>query len=139
MMRFVFNASNAVTQTKLVEPTGDGYTTGNCTEAALATLLQIPIEDVPEFDRTDAFTFWDGVEEFLKTRGLYIHYLGRPPKGEGCYLASGPTERGVNTHHTVVYENNALVWDPHPSRAGLTEVVWYLEINDKPDPPLRSN
>lgn len=122
-----FDPAKAVRQTKFLGPSS---TTGNCTEAAIATLLQIPLSEVPEFNRSgDASDFWESIESFLVERGLYVRYTSthRP----GTYLVSGPTVRGKG-HHTVVYQDGVLVWDPHPSDAGVTEDVWclYLETSD---------
>lgn len=121
-----FDLSKAVRQTKFVGPNSK---TGNCTEAAIATLLQIPLSAVPEFNRSgdDASDFWESVESFLVEHGLYIKYTTKHK--QGVYLVSGPTVRGRG-HHTVIYKDGQLAWDPHPSDAGVTEDVWCLHLQD---------
>lgn len=43
---------------------------------------------------------------------------------EGLYTWEGETVRSPETHcdHVVVAQGDKLLWDPHPTRAGLTEV-----------------
>ncbi|MCM8735994.1 hypothetical protein M5E06_17820 [Azospirillum sp. A1-3] len=94
-------------------------TRGNCMQAAVASLLGLPLADVPDFlEARDR-----GSHEELAL-GYWLEGLGfdmiRLP-GNHCpdayYLASGPASRGV--HHMVVMKAGELAHDPHPSRAGL--------------------
>jgi hypothetical protein len=100
---------------------------GNCTEAAVASILGIPLEEVP--------TFYDGtpgsqelnMEEFFNARGLQM-CMQRPD----CYyadvvlLAAGPAARGCS--HMVLMRNGELEHDPHPSDAGLLSVDCYYVL-----------
>jgi hypothetical protein len=54
-----------------------------------------------------------------QTEGLTVSSHG------GYHLLSGTTVRTANNgyHHVVVGMGNEVVWDPHPSRAGLLEVL----------------
>jgi hypothetical protein len=102
---------------------------GNCMQAALASLLNRPLAEVPHFhhDGCDASTFWDRVEDYLEDN----HYLlmwGNP--ANTLSVASGPTVRG--TIHTVIMRGDVMVHDPNVSRAGLIEEThrFYLVPND---------
>lgn len=99
---------------------------GNCMQAAIASLLELDIDQVPDF--TDGVItdtperigeYWRRVEEFLADRDMY--YFGLPEQGlPGLHLASGMSPRGVR--HVVVRDGWDVVHDPHPSRAGLVSV-----------------
>lgn len=95
---------------------------GNCVQASLASILNLPLSDVPHFleiantPQEWEFAFEDWLAErgigFVRREGEYIW--------DGYYLASGPSPRGVS--HMVVYHDGNLVHDPHPSRAGINAV-----------------
>lgn len=124
-------ASRWVTQTKFYDPTQpQEVCTGNCTEAALASLFGIGLDDVPSLQGLAGSDYWDALEEFVRSRGyaLSMHPPSRYPAG--LYLADGPSERGCG--HFVVMRDGKMVHDPHPSRAGLLNVerVWSLMALD---------
>ncbi|HSC89607.1 MAG TPA: hypothetical protein VLC09_20130 [Polyangiaceae bacterium] len=99
----------------------EGVSNGNCTEAAVATLLGLRLDEVPEFPRESPAVHWDAIDAFFAERGLEL--VSMAPDDTlfgGLHLASGLSARGV--HHMVVMQNGAVVHDPHPSRAGLLEV-----------------
>lgn len=91
---------------------------GNCLAACVASILELPISQVPNFSFTPNGEDWyeDKLLTWLKTRGftaLFVKYdpeLGRL----GCYcVASGKSPRGDHLH-AVVYKDGKVVWDPHP-------------------------
>lgn len=102
---------------------------GDCFRASIASLLCLPINEVPHFcdgvDKDDTAWF-DRVNSWLGARGLaYVEFTG----GEGwedtfrrldCYhTIAGPSPRHANTLHSVIGRNGKIVFDPHPSDAGL--------------------
>ena len=96
-------------------------TRGNCLQAAVASILDLPLAAVPNFmDADSAHGFWAAYEEFLRARGF--EYIELP--GNHCpdcfYLASGSSPRGVK--HAVIMRDGKLVHDPHPSRAGIDPI-----------------
>lgn len=119
-------------QTKFFNPDLGGG--GNCTEAALASVFNIPLEQMPTFhpgrdernDPSAAKEFWDNFEDWLLGKG----YIAIMKDGNYCpecvYLASGPSSRGCS--HMVVYQDGQMIHDPHPSGEGILEVeqVWLL-------------
>lgn len=100
--------------------------TGNCVQAAVASILNVPLDQVPSFLGLKAFDFWESLEEFLLSRGYELRLIPLAMPVKGLYLASGITERG--THHMVVMEDGVLKHDPHPSRQGLRSIQhrWML-------------
>ena len=90
---------------------------GNCMQAAVASILELPLDAVPNFIEEEA-GFWPSFTTFLRSRGFIYLDLHEHPSGPDCfYLASGDSPRAIK--HTVIYRNGRLVHDPHPSRAGL--------------------
>ena len=112
---------------------------GNCLEACYATLLGVPLRAVPDprllakgeeeaFDLLpervpvirqwlhDRFTLCAVGEEGSSPPGVLLRRKDVPL----FWIASGPSERGLQ--HATVYSNGSLLFDPHPSDAGLLEV-----------------
>jgi hypothetical protein len=107
----------------------DGGQIGDCHRAAIASLLELPMEQVPHFaertwdDETGAFTAL--VEAFLHSRGLsqvIIAYDGSTALvdllqiiGAGFpqtyYLIGVTSVRG--TRHSIIGCGTAIVFDPH--------------------------
>jgi len=115
------DASSNVTQT-ILHDDHQGRT-GNCLQAALATLLHLSLDDVPHFAEHD-----DWLERFCawaEERGYTVrHRSAGHPANLG--IAFGPSPRGVK--HAVVVRDGHIVWDPHPSRAGLVKVSGIYEL-----------
>lgn len=127
-----------VTQTVLYTPESAALgVQGNCLQAAVASLLKMPLDAVPHFS---AFLWWIGAAE-LWARGLHPALTFRSAKVEGVddiplfrHILCGPSPRGVS--HSVIAEEGRVVWDPHPTRAGLTGVTdayWFEPLADHPD------
>ena len=109
----------------------DGDVRGNCWQAVIASLLDLPLVDVPHFVQIDA----DGGEDFLEhtvrfltERGwrLRLVPLTQTPTDEP-YIQTGmsprsPASDGTVIHHAVVYRNGELLHDPHPDGTGLRSV-----------------
>lgn len=91
--------------------------TGNCLQAAVASLLDLDLDDVPHFilDPAWEISFMD----FMEANGQPVTLTKYT--GEENGIAVGPTVRA--THHAVVMLHGATAWDPHPSRAGLLNVT----------------
>jgi hypothetical protein len=134
----------AVTQDRMGSPWG------NCLEACYATLLGVPIEEVPDPRdlcgedtcaadvlklRVQAISDWLAQEfgvavvrgDGAKPPGVLLRRSDVPL----LWIASGPGPRGYN--HATVYSNGNLLWDPHPSRAGLLSVtMWSVLVPTGP-------
>lgn len=108
-----------------------GVQYGDCQRAVIASLLELPIAEVPHFLRDaegDSMRFWVGIQKFLAKHGCifmemnafdiedYSLLYGTPEIYHEIY---GPSPRGNGIWHTTVGCNGKIVHDPHPSRAGL--------------------
>lgn len=130
-----------ITQTKVVvrNSKGDMIIHGNCYAAAIASILELPIEQVPNvelfFEPNDGF-WLEIMNKFLALRGLQIEtddrfksfhrtideldgddYSNKLLLKDEYYFVSGESPRGVK--HITIYQNGQLVHDPHPTREGL--------------------
>lgn len=111
---------------------------GNCLSACVASILDMPIENVPLFvekgDPVDGI--WpERLERWLAGRGLGALILPKsvvlaPPLG--FYILYG---RSVKNHeHAVVAKGNSIAHDPHPSRTGLAQVDCVILITSAGSP-----
>jgi len=102
---------------------------GDCQRAVIASLLDLPISEVPHFNaiaKEDPHIFWDLLQGFCKMHGYA--YLTVPARAGVAFYGmdedvyheiSGPSPRGNGITHAVVGKGGEIVFDPHPSRAGL--------------------
>ena len=122
-------------QTTLSVPEKGTY--GDCVRAVYKTILQNPLEGFPHSIGEDGQmnpAFFDALEAL----GWEENFVVYRPERDFTYLsrivmAAGPTVRThlTGAHHGVVYDRvaGAMLHDPHPSRAGLTEIrfLYWLE------------
>ena len=102
---------------------------GDCQRAVIASLLELPIAEVPHFLQDangDPDEYWLALQRFCREHGFV--YLTVPARSGGAFFGdegqvfheiSGPSPRGNGVSHAVVGCNGEVVFDPHPSRAGL--------------------
>lgn len=124
---------------------------GNCWQTAVACILEVDPGELPDQATHDMKLVdgkWTGqsynnvLQAYLrKHHGLAYVETHLPEEAlarlsvHGHHLITGRTvrtdERGIR--HCVVGRDGAVVWDPHPSRAGLTDDLrWSLLV---PYPP----
>lgn len=102
---------------KPVMQTTFGFPGGNCFSACVASLLHLPIEDVPYFMGADD-KWWDMFLAWLEPRGYYaICFPLRADQAlPGYYVLSGRSPRGTADAdlHSVVARGLKIVHDPSP-------------------------
>ena len=116
-----------VDQTKLYLP---GKQSGNCLPAALASILELSLSNVPAFEDVPDRIWFRSIVSWLRDLGFQLLAWEQEIHFEGYYIAHGRTVR--DTNHSVVYRGGKLAHDPHPSRAGLAEItsVWAFLPHD---------
>lgn len=117
-----------VKQTVLHDPANGKI--GNCLNAVLASLLHIPIEDIPYFQ--DPISWIKDLNIWLRPYGLgYMNYedydiwTDHQELTGSHHLISGNTNRSIDVSHACVGLDSQVVFDPHPSDSGLTKINSY--------------
>lgn len=124
---------------------------GNCWQTCIACVLDLDPEVLPDQTKFDLIvTLPDGtkrregpyyqsaLQTYLRTHhGLAWMQLHDPPEvwtaitfrdPNAFHFSCGKTIRSAtngNLGHVVVSRNGETVWDPHPSRAGLTHDIMH--------------
>ena len=137
-----------VHQTILADPTrNDGHDAngqpGNCYQAAIASALDLRLDDVPHF-ATFCDDWVERSQDWFASRGLIRSFYHGPALDALSWplhvepgtdfwghrvdrivaaLGAGPSPRGPFRHVVVLDpKTGAMIHDPHPSGAGVTEV-----------------
>lgn len=136
-----------------IEHDPDNGKWGNCFSAVLASLLHLPIEDIPVFCKLG--TWERDLNTWLRPYGLAFIQIRNME--EVCEVAGiqgwhhevyGTTVRGGDVLHANVGVDGRPVFDPHPDSTGLVNVAGYgvfiaLEpwriagaLHDRPNLPI---
>ena len=100
-----------------VDQTAYGLHDGNCFNACVASILEVPIAHVPRFSGTRWFAQFS---QWLADRQLAASFAKRGSYGPPGYsIAGGPSLRFAGRMHACVALDGIVVHDPHPSRDGL--------------------
>lgn len=112
-----------------VHQTRFGFPHGNCMAACIASLLELPIEEMPVIPADDRFNdTWDA---WLRDRGfarVCFHSDGTNFTPKGYYLIAGPSPRpilddaGARAFHVVVGLDGVPIHDPHPDGTFLEKI-----------------
>ena len=118
---------------------GDGKA-GNCVQACVASLLELPLSAVPHFFEPLGETFheatdqavadcWRGFFGFFDRFGLHATWVAAKANSAHGFphIVGGPGPRGVE--HCVIRDGFEIVHDPHPSGDGLLKVSEVLELS----------
>ena len=101
---------------------------GNCLNACLASLFDIPLENTPDFGKMRGL--WvTGFLRFIKKMGHEYVGTGKPDEvaeTKGYVIVCGVSPR--NLMHSVIYLDGKPFHDPHPSNEFLTEVRYFYMI-----------
>ena len=110
---------------------------GNCMQAAIASLFEIELAEVPDFAGTIVNGKWFLLlERWLKERNLELVTVavkGTLPPMNGYYLtAVESTTLKKGDGHLVVCQNGQVIHDPNPhaKSVGAFEELWlFIPIN----------
>lgn len=92
---------------------------GNCLQASLASVLEVPLDVVPDLaERDDWYEVLNGwLRENYGVEVVCVPVNGWIPPG--IHLTGGDGGRGVE--HIVVGQDGAMIHDPFPGSEGLKE------------------
>lgn len=124
----------------------DGHTLdgtpGDCFAACIAVLLDVDLEQIPHFVMHGDH-WWDVTRRTVRELrpgwdltcampSPWPPYLGDVEEWVECQhlaIATGPSPRGGFMHCVVIDTvTGEMVWDPHPSRAGLAGDIVELDL-----------
>jgi hypothetical protein len=122
------------------------YGSGNCVDACVASILELPLWVVPQF-----YQMWgrpdrnQRIEEWLALFGLGMDFVNPTDSSDDAirlpdfYMAFGKSPRNPDTGHAVVYSERKLVHDPHPSGLGVLDTPhtyrFFYQLNGVPVHP----
>ncbi len=142
---------------RAVHQTNFAFGTGNCLAAAIASLLELPLEAVPNFCEGNNPDWFADLEDWAFGVGLRVttfpgvgwceingegKWTGEVPEGlkvvvypgrpRGYSILSGKSPRGPYLHSVVAY-NGEVVHDPFPAGGGVeTEHDWMIFYPENP-------
>lgn len=109
---------------------------GDCTSAVLASILDMPIDEIPHFQKT----YWNdsdacdrAIDKWLAARGMMLIPLPGPAllclvharQTQCVHIIAGYTkgQGDVIIPHAVVGMNGKIFHDPHPASPGLIGTI----------------
>ncbi len=99
---------------------------GNCLQPCIASILELPIEDVPHFAERRQSDWFDRMNDWLRDRGYWVLHINGWSDDftpYGYSIACGTSRRGIR--HSCVALDGKLIHDPHPDQTGLAELDSY--------------
>jgi hypothetical protein len=110
---------------------------GNCFQCCVGAIIDVPAQLVPHFVEQEQLGNYDAAalaQTWLNQRGFWFvtlrnDYYLMVEKLDGApilpVICCGPTIRSKNSSqtHCVVMDGDVLLYDPHPSDAGLLAVT----------------
>jgi len=120
---------------KEVDQTILGDKCGNCLSACLASILEMPITDFPDYSEWSDNDWIYKYNNFLGKIGYGLLICGPNndlfvPDIHGIktyHIINGISSRSTEQHSVVGY-NGFMIFDPHPSRAGLIDITSWIFI-----------
>jgi hypothetical protein len=101
---------------------------GNCLAAAIASILNIPLVAVPQWEEMFGDgnpTVWlSSFHSFLAGYGLQRELFRQDPMIDDYYLAAGISPRSTPDEpfrHCVIYRAGRFVHDPYPGGIGIEQ------------------
>ncbi len=123
---------------KPVFQTRFGFEDGNCFEACIASILEIPLDDIPDFHKNakgdNGPAYWKNIAGWCKDKPFNIIAVALTEDHDpltffkdSWVIVSGPSPRGKEDWHihACVWWNGKIVHDPHPDQQGLKEITEY--------------
>lgn len=86
----------------------------NCLQACIASLLELNLQDVPDFNEYSDDIWWEELMIWLNSKGYSLEYIYEsPPENGGYYITSLTFSfHKRNQGHAVIFRNGKVVHDP---------------------------
>ena len=117
---------------------------GDCMRACIASIFELPIEKVTNFQEDGPEYFEEKLKDWEKQYGLLSVDVACKTLEEykallkDCYvITNGESPRAADpekNRHAVVWFNGEMVHDPHPDQTGIVGLPSYVTIFIVKDP-----
>ena len=112
---------------KPVNQTICNFKNGNCMQACVASILEVDLDQVPNFMEFGPDEYLKTITEWCKSLGVIVINIDFAIKHDDVFelfedsylIASGKSPRDETKNHAVVWKNGSIVHDPHPDKTGL--------------------
>jgi len=122
---------------KKVYQTKFGAREGNCLQACIASILELTLEEVPDFcSEFEGEKYYEQFVKWLNKKGLSALPVNveddlNRPNYKGCYLiVGGKNSDGVM--HAVIYKDGKLVHNPNKKCEGIIPETVDIIFPQKP-------
>lgn len=116
----------------------EGRPVGNCFQACVASMLELPLDEVPHFAQDSGDDWYDDTRNFVREHsgmdfGCFVPGFPHHTQPDQYVIGSGPSPRG-DFLHAVILDGitGGLVHDPHFSRDGLAgpvvDVIGFVDV-----------
>lgn len=108
-------------------PADNKAESGNCFEACIASLIEIPLKVVPEFCNIPKGPEWLALfRQLLNSQGYELDIFGEKCPN-GFSIATGFI-KDSKIEHSCIYYNGNLFHDPFPNGNGIENIQFYISI-----------
>ena len=99
------------------------YPLGNCFQACIASILEIELDEAPNFMKDGVGKWNENWDEFMKISDYYLLDIELPSNTkdliyDGIIIANGKSPRG-DWNHSIVWQNDRMIHDPYPDGNGI--------------------
>ena len=107
---------------KQVNQTICNFDQGNCMQACVASIFELPLDKVPNFMFKGPDSYYKKLDDWCEKSGLIcldvnIKHLSVI---KDCYvIVYGESPRDRNYNHAVIYYNGKMIHDPNPDKKGI--------------------
>lgn len=108
-----------------------GAPEGNCLAACVASIMNLPLEEVPNFVVPEPLKWRERLDDWLSEQGLGVVCIIGEALPNAYSIACGPSPHGPYDH-CVVWLNGDMVHDPHPSGDGIlatADWTYFVKLN----------
>ena len=98
---------------------------GNCMQACVASLFELPLNEIPNFMKDGGDRYDYHLQKWCKKKNLLCLDVSIEDEHllkyfKDIYLIGvGISPRDSNNNHAVIIKNGKIIHDPHPSNKGL--------------------
>lgn len=100
------------------------YPSGDCFRACLCSLLELPIEAIPNFQENEGEKFEELYRKFnddSKYRMVSITCENPEITLKGCMVIAHGKSPGKDYNHSVIWQDGRIIHDPHESKKGIVK------------------